>query len=352
MTPTSPSLDSETKELRKAIDAELDRFLRSERGQLQILEPRSVEMVDDLSDLVLAGGKRIRPLLCCLAYEAAGGTSKAIVRLAGSLELLHVFALIHDDVMDGADIRRGKPTVSLSAMDRYRGSSSKDERDLGRAVAILTGDLAFVLSDRLYFESGMPGILNGVPYLTEMRLAAISGQFADLTHQGPPTRERAGQIARLKTAHYSISGPLQLGAVLAGAEESALDLLRGAGGALGEAFQLRNDLADAFEDPVTTGKEAAGDLRSAKPTLLLAEATARANDEDRDAIMQVVGRSDATEQQVQDALEAIVSSGAVGAVEERIANLSTEGMQMLDRASGLLDGNSERLVRLAKNLVE
>lgn len=349
MTPTTPSLDSKTKELGASIDAELEGFLRVQRAQLEQLEPSSVTMVDDLIDLSLSGGKRIRPILCCLSYEAAGGGSSGILRVAASLELLHVFALIHDDFMDEAGLRRGRPTVSRLAEDRY-GASSRP--GIGGAVAVLTGDLAFVLSDRLYFESGMSELLSGIRYLNDMRLAAIAGQFADLTYSGLPTRDQAGRIARLKTAHYSVSGPLLLGAALAGAHEDALQLLRQAGETLGEAFQLGDDLTDAFGDPAFTGKEAAADLRSAKPTLLLVEALSLADEMGRESISRTLGRSDASPQQIREALAAISASGAVEVVEGRIKELTIEGTRLLDRACAMLDGDSEKLIEFARSWVE
>ncbi len=213
--------------VRGRVEIVLQAFLAGEREELAAAAPEAAALVDELERLVGAGGKRLRPAFCYWGHLAAGGEDgEPILRASAALELFHTFALIHDDVMDGSAIRRG--VVSTPAR---RGGS----------VAILAGDLAAVLADRLLHDSGFPAerLLVALRRFDRMRVEMAAGQLLDIEGAG-----EQGRVAALKTGSYSVEGPLQIGAALAGGSLEVMACLSRFGAPLGEAFQVRDDVLD------------------------------------------------------------------------------------------------------------
>ena len=248
--------------VRARVEAVLRAYLRESATDLGRADATAPMLVDEISRLVLAGGKRLRPAFCVWGYRAAVGspeggvpegaaeTSPAaeepIVRAAAALELLHTMALIHDDLMDAATERRGVASSApfLAGQARARGFPGDPER-FGYAAALLAGDLAAVLADRLLLTSGFDAvaITRALGVYHEMRLEMAAGQLLDVAGLASDP-ETARHAARLKGGSYTVEGPLVVGATLAGARPEILDALRAFGAPLGEAFQLRDDLHD------------------------------------------------------------------------------------------------------------
>jgi geranylgeranyl diphosphate synthase, type I len=229
--------------LRERVDAVLHAFLREERGRLEREHPRAVELLDEVVDLIDAGGKRLRPAFCYLGYRAVGGEDEErALRAAAAFELLHSMALIHDDVMDGDDWRRGRPAVHARLTEVAAKMGASDPARIGRAVAILAGDVAAVLADELLLRAGFPAdrFLRALGIYHRMRLDMVTGQYLDLAAAGGDAR----RLAFLKGGAYTVLGPLLVGATLAGASPEDEARLRAFGEPLGEAFQLRDDLHD------------------------------------------------------------------------------------------------------------
>jgi geranylgeranyl diphosphate synthase type I len=346
-------LDRHNKEVAQSIETELVAFLAHARDDMEALDPRAAGLVDEIARILGAGGKRIRPLLCYWGHRAFEGTStREIVRAAASLELLHTFAIIHDDVMDRAETRRGSPTTHRLAAE---GRSGDESDHFGISVAVLTGDLAFALSDRLFLGSGFPpeAVERALPALHEMRLAAVAGQFLDLSESGSgEDAESAKRIARLKTASYSVRGPLLIGAALAGGSGPGLLALGMFGDCVGEAFQLHDDLLGMFGDPASTGKDRAGDVRTGRPTLLMTEALRGIDEARREKILNAYGRSDAGPEEVRAVAEAIEETGAPERVRLRIERLHRQGVGALKNAGDLEPQAVEALSALAGRILE
>jgi geranylgeranyl diphosphate synthase type I len=254
--------------VRPRVEEELRAFLDRERLELEAADPRSAALVDELSRLLFAGGKRLRPAFCYWGYRAAGGQDgRPIVVGAASLELLHTFALIHDDVMDRSELRRGilSTHANLEAQHRALGLGS-DSAHFGVSIAILAGDLASVLADRMFLESGFPPerLVAAKHRYDAMRVEMAAGQFLDLSAGARLDEAIARRISSLKTGSYTTLGPLHVGASLAGGSPEVLGMLASYGAPLGEAFQVRDDLlAVLAHEP---------ELVQGKPTLLLAKA--------------------------------------------------------------------------------
>jgi geranylgeranyl diphosphate synthase type I len=234
------------------VDAELDRFLSDRRAELAAMDPASTVLVDELVRLGAAGGKRFRPALCYWAFRSAGGDEgPPIVRAAAALELLHMFALIHDDVMDRSPERRGVP--STFAWFAAEAPPGVDALAYGTSVAILAGDLAAVLSEWLLRRCGASsGPLEvALGRFDRMRAEMAAGQFLDLRAGGGPASPR---VAALKTASYTAEGPVLVATALAGAGPAVEGPLRVFAGLVGEAFQLRDDVLDGDAEPGSAGR--------------------------------------------------------------------------------------------------
>ncbi|TMK64102.1 MAG: polyprenyl synthetase family protein [Actinobacteria bacterium] len=232
--------------VRRRVDEVLASFLLERRESMATMAPEAAEMVDELRRVVEAGGKRIRPAFCYWGYRAAGGDDgEPIVRAAAALELFHTFALIHDDVMDESETRRGQ----ASTYARFAGARAGEPGALrfGRSVAVLVGDLAAVLADEAFIGSGFPPerLLPALRRYAVMREEVAAGQFLDI--RGPAPTASADRVASLKTGAYTVEGPLHIGALLAGALPELLDALSRFARPLGLAFQLRDDLFDQGE---------------------------------------------------------------------------------------------------------
>jgi geranylgeranyl diphosphate synthase type I len=233
--------------LRDRVDGLLASFLREARDEVAGDDPGAAALVDEVIRLVAAGGKRLRPAFCFWGHLAAGGPDgEAILRAATALELLHTMALIHDDLMDESAERRGVPVsaVHLAAESRRRGLTVDPER-FGRSAAILAGDLAAVLADRLMLSSGFPPerLLRALGRYHRMRTEMAAGQFLDVAGLAGD-RAAARRAAALKGGAYTVEGPLLIGAALAGAPGAVEAALSRFGAPLGQAFQLRDDLHD------------------------------------------------------------------------------------------------------------
>jgi geranylgeranyl diphosphate synthase type I len=232
----SPALDA----VRSLLEPVLGAFLRDRRAELAAMDPSAVALADELVRLSRAGGKRLRPALAYWSHRAAGGEpGEAILRAGVALELLHTAAIVHDDLMDRTEVRRGVPATHLRfAKDAPVGT---DPDAFGTAAAVLVGDLALVLSDRALRTSGFgpAELARAWAWFDRMRVQMAAGQFLDVS--GEPDRAR---VSSLKSSSYTTEGPIMVGAALAGSEPGTEGSLHAFGRLVGEAFQLRDDLLD------------------------------------------------------------------------------------------------------------
>ena len=246
-------------------------------GELDILGASDLPLFIDA--LLATGGKRFRPVMCYLGWLSAGGRAREtghrdVVKVGAALELLHLFALVHDDVMDESASRRGRPTVHVQARDlhRTRGGIGSADR-FGESIAILVGDLAH--AEAGYLVADLPRNMRVQWRVLVAEL--VAGQRRDLVGTAAGRRDLtfARTVARMKSGRYTIERPLELGAAAArgGAEVSAA--LAQYGKAMGEAFALRDDLLGVWGDPGRTGKPSGDDLISGKPTVILSLAQDR-----------------------------------------------------------------------------
>lgn len=345
---TAPPQEADLTGIRDRIDGELRGFLDAKRRSL--LDPIDAQLgsaIHLLEELAGAGGKRLRPLLCYCGWMAAGGVGDdvPVLKAAASLELFHMFALIHDDVMDASDSRRGRPTVhrrlakgtgpNTSGGGRPERLRGDDADRLANNCAILVGDLALVWSDELIHASGLGStrLRNARPLLDAMRTELMLGQYLDVRAACDLDVgvDMALAIARHKSGRYTIERPLQIGAALAGAGKDVLRACSDFALPVGEAFQLRDDLLGVFGDPSVTGKSSLDDLRDGKATTVIALALKQADASQRKTLTGLFGNPELDDSGAAQVRELLVATRAVETVEQMIRERWRRGMRALER---------------------
>jgi geranylgeranyl diphosphate synthase type I len=346
----------DVEQLRTRVQAVLDDVLAAQRAVLTEISTDLAPLVDVVVEL-LGSGKRLRAGFCYWGFRGArragvadeltdDGADDGAVRAAAALELFHAAALIHDDVMDDSDTRRGRATVHRRFERAHRDAGLRGAPDRhGAAAAVLAGDLCLSWADELLATCGLPpdAVARGRGVFDLMRTQVIGGQYLDLLEQAH-TRTvqaaadgrllgRAQTVLRYKSAKYTVEHPLLLGAALAGAPMPVRAAYSAFGLPLGEAFQLRDDLLGVFGDPARTGKPAGDDLREGKSTVLVAIAEQRATAQQRAVLAEQLGNPD-LDADGEAAVHAVLrDTGAVAEVEQTIDALTDRACTALAAAA-------------------
>lgn len=261
-------------DVRDAVSDAVTGFVAERAEQL---DATGVEIAGDIVASFLTGGKCLRSTFMYLGWLCGQDQDPAALRAAASMELLHAFALLQDDVMDGSTLRRGRPAahVAFARWHRDRGLTGSADR-FGESAAVLLGDLCLVWAEQMLRESGVAdtALTRAWPRYDAMRTELAVGQFADLVNDagGFPTWDRVLDVARRKSGNYTVRRPLEIGAAMAGCGHTVLAALGGYGEAIGEAFQMRDDLLGVFGSPAVTGKPAGVDLSEHKATSIVVAA--------------------------------------------------------------------------------
>ena len=327
-------------------------FVAAEGARWTALDGDLAGPFNEIRRMVEAGGKRLRPAFCQWGFVGAGGRADdpRVVDAGAAFELMHAFALFHDDVMDDAASRRGGPTTHAVYADSHRQAGwSGESRRFGEGAAILVGDLAFVLADELLVGASDPVWRMWNELRTELNI----GQFLDIVGsvRGERGIQRAERIARYKSGKYTIERPLHLGALLAAPEraDELLPQLSRYGLPLGDAFQMRDDVIGVFGDSAITGKPVGGDLLEGKPTPLLARAVAGATPAQL-SVLGRVGAADLEAEEIAAIQQVIIDTGALDQLEAAIDRLSDEAIDALS-TTAITETARHELVDLAHYVV-
>ena len=328
---------------RDAISAAITGFLTEQSAVLDSMGPE-LAPVHLMAGQLLCGGKRIRPAFCVWGYIAAGGSSdeadlRPLLTAAASLDVLHVSALVHDDVMDSSDLRRGRPAAhrQFEALHSTAGWLG-DSVAFGKAGAILLGDLLVMWSAQMLQAAGLnqSALERALPIVEAMRTEVTCGQYLDIVAQAHPLRQKApaigsvrpsielaldeaNRVVEYKSARYTVQRPSQIGAALGGGDDQLYYALGAYGSPLGRAFQFRDDLLGVYGDPQLTGKPAGDDLREGKRTVLVAHAFAHADEAGQQLLLRRLGDPDLGADGIADLQQVITESGARDAVESMIS---------------------------------
>ena len=326
-------------DLRPRVQATIDDVLARQGALLSEVSSDMEPLVAALRDL-LAGGKRLRPAFAYWGWRGAAAPGQitefddAVVHAVTGLEFLQACALIHDDVMDGSDTRRGLPAAHRRFAGLHRGEQwLGSPESFGIGAAILLGDLCLSWADEVLLTADLPRdtLQCAKAIYDEMRSELMAGQYLDLLEQacGGGSVDRALQVVRYKSAKYTIERPLHIGAALAGAPASVYDAYSGYGLPLGEAFQLRDDVLGVFGDPEQTGKPAGDDLREGKRTVLIALANERADDAQRGHLRALLGDPGLDAAGVRTLRSIIEDTGALASTESMIDGLLEQSLASL-----------------------
>ena len=350
---TSPvsqwSLDAPLSAVPEAVHKVLSHYFEESSQEFSAIGLEFDQAVSYLKDFVLLGGKRVRPMFAWAGLRAGlegGGGSlsvpfpddatvnpAALLTAVSALELIQACALIHDDIIDKSDTRRGHPTTHrrFESEHREKGWLGSSEH-YGVSQAILTGDLALAWADDMLHDSGVSAQALGnvrIPWRA-MRSEVIAGQILDVTVEanGSEDVEDSYKVMEYKTASYTVARPLHLGAALVGADEQVVDLLRAVGHDVGVVFQLRDDQLGVFGDPSVTGKPSGDDLRTGKRTALINLALAQGTESDVDKLTKSLGTVQ-DEADIDVLREIIVRTGAAQVIEEEIQIRSRRAIEAL-----------------------
>jgi geranylgeranyl diphosphate synthase type I len=340
----SPHAAPSAAELAGAVTDQLRGYLADRRAQAAYIGSDYDGLIAALEDFVLRGGKRLRPLFAYWGYRAVTPSpddqaDDEVLRLFSALELLHACALVHDDVIDDSATRRGWPTAHVQFADLHRDRGWRGSSDqFGRSAAILLGDLSLVWADDIVAGAELPAdaARRVARVWSDIRTEVLGGQYLDIVAESSGTHSiaTAMNVNTYKTASYTVSRPLQLGAAAAADRPEVQAAFHSLGNDLGVAFQLRDDVLGVFGDPAVTGKPSGDDLRSGKRTVLLAEAVERAERSDPSgaALLRSSIGTDLTDTEVRELCSVIESVGALAAVEDRIGLLTRRALEALEQA--------------------
>ncbi|QDZ13668.1 polyprenyl synthetase family protein [Humibacter ginsenosidimutans] len=351
------------------VDERIGRFLETRESIVLSIAPE-IGPLASFSRQFLSGGKRFRALFCYWGYESVEGARDrreserldAVIGTASALELFHAAALVHDDIIDRSDLRRGAPSAHrrFESLHREHGWDGRAE-DFGDGAAILLGDLLLGYSDDLLAEALADGVdaARAVGVRREfgrMRAEVIAGQYLDILEERSwragaedDHLSRAERVIVYKSAKYSVQAPLLLGGLLAGGTLGQLDALREFGLPLGIAFQLRDDLLGVFGDATVTGKPSGDDLREGKRTVLIALARRSLPSSARRVLDELLGDPELDDDQIRMLQNTITSSGATAEVERMIALNVERASHALDDAP-LADVAVNRLRELTRSV--
>jgi geranylgeranyl diphosphate synthase type I len=357
--PASP-LDAE--DLRARVDRALAALLDRELSALGFLGADAGPVTDALTRFAMEGGKRLRPAFVYWGYRGAGGAATgpeadAAVKAACSVELLHVCALIHDDIMDGSEVRRGRPAMHVGFAGLHRGQGWRgDPAAFGAGAAMLMGDLAFTWADVALAEAGLPDdrLVAALRVFNRLRSELMGGQYLDLVEarRGAPDEDAVRRVLTYKSGKYTIERPLHLGLALAGGDPALAEGYSAYGLPLGEAFQLRDDVLGVFGAPEVTGKPAGDDLREGKETYLVMLTRRRADRAGRQLLEGALGNAKLSEDEVAELRRMIADCGALAATEARIGQLLAQAKTALAAVGGIDEAARTTLAALADHVTD
>ena len=349
------------KEYKKSFDVRLTDYFKRKEKQARKIDPLALEVVEIIRDFVLAGGKRLRPSLVYYGYLAAGGENKpAIIDASMSIELVHAFLLIHDDIIDRDLVRHGKRTVH----ETYRRVASGFRLDEGEAahfgnsMAIVAGDYAYSMANEILYDSDYDPaiILEALKNIQQIVARTIPGEMVDVLMSA----KRSGseeEIMRMydgKTAHYTFEGPLLLGCSLAGQEKNTklLDDFSAYALLVGRAFQIRDDILGVFGDQKKTGKAVGADISEGKQTILVAKVLERGTREEKKSLLRLLGKKNLDSGELEMVCAIIKKTGSLEYAEKLSEKFVLQSLAALEKIEFKNDEARDYLESLAKYIIK
>lgn len=301
---------------KRYFDKQLLAYLSEKKQEAKQINPEIAVLIEEIIRFSENGGKRVRPAFMYSGYIAAGGKAEeAILFATMSVELLHTFALMHDDIIDNSDLRRGQLTTHKAFEAYHKNRKLKgNKKEFGLSSAILAGDLALSFAEEILTSAPFPQerLRRARYFFDQMKVQVIYGEYLDVLggYKKTLSEDEVLQVLDLKTAKYTVERPLHIGAMLAGADFKLIETYSRYGIPFGQAFQMQDDIVGTFGTEEEIGKPADSDIKEGKKTLLLTRAYEMATSRQRKILDEVVGRRSATESEIEKVREIMRTSGA------------------------------------------
>lgn len=342
--------------MKKAIDKQIESYLDAAIKDAQKKDPLIALALEQIRKIALAGGKRIRGALLCQAYFGFGGKDKRkILKAAAAIELVHLFLLVHDDIIDRGETRHGQETLHKMLAKKYQKKYGKDKaRHFGDSMAIIAGDMLYAMANRIIIEAGFEdgAALLALAKLQSVVNLTIIGQSQDINIAYNDEFKEKDVLAMYenKTARYTFEGPLHIGALLAGCnDKKSLDALSCYAIPLGIAFQIQDDILGVFGEEKKTGKSAASDIEEGKKTLLVVKALSKASPMEIKKISAIFGKDNLAKKEIKAFQELLVSTGSLEYNKDLAAQYFAAGKNEIEKTI-ILPEAKKFLIGLAQYL--
>lgn len=352
-------MEKEIRRLRNRIEQEIGIFFQAKLDEAanRRMPKEFNEVLENTREYILRGGKRLRPILFYYGYVAAGGEDKEdALRASVAMELLHAYFLVHDDIVDRDEVRHGGPSMhALYRQDYEERFAGKNVKHFGLAMAINAGDMTseWSLEALLGTAFAPERKLEALRKLCRIAEETIVGQVLDefTEMEDDIHEERIFAVQEYKTARYTIEGPLQTGAILAGAGEKELDFIASFSRPLGIAYQMQDDILGIFGNPSEIGKSVGTDLRAGKKTLLISYALKKASAESREYLSSRLGKRDLSEEEIEKMGDIIRETGSLRYSEEMIGQLTEDFKKRIQDGGAGIDARYAFLTGFADYLL-
>jgi len=324
---------------KKEIDQELTVYLNDKIKETQKLDFFTANLAKQTKKIILSGGKRLRPAFMYWGYIAGGGQDREkILKTSISIELVHNFLLMHDDIMDHGKMRHGVATINAQYAKMGRLFFNQDGAvHFGNSLALVFGDMLSAMSNQVIFTSDFASslIVKALNQNQSIISRTVIGQIQDvyMDSSGKISEEAILKMYRNKTACYTIDGPLSLGAILAGADGKILKDLSAYALPLGVAFQIQDDILGIFGSEKKLGKEVGSDIQESKKTLLLVKALELSNRKQKTFLKGILGKKGISKGEIKKFQEIVAISGALQYVQKKAESLVAEAKKSLATAA-------------------
>jgi geranylgeranyl diphosphate synthase type I len=323
---------------KKIVDKKLAEYFARKLREMSRIGISAKDAVRSIRDLTLAGGKRLRAAFMYWGYIGAGGKEiSKIIEASMSIELTHIFLLIHDDIIDRDDFRHGVSAIHKRYENMARRFYKKiDAKHFGDSMAIVAGDIAAAFGNEIIFNSKFKPeiVLKALDKLQNIVTMTVSGEIFDviLEAKGKASEKEVLKVHENKTAKYTVEGPLQLGAMLAGANDEILKSYSSYAVPVGIAFQIQDDILGVFGNEKKLGKPVCSDLREGKQTLLIVKALEKGNSRQKKIIQKLLGNKNVTDKEIEEFRKIIRNTGSLEYSQKLAAKLVENGKKSLDKA--------------------
>ncbi|MBU2025693.1 MAG: polyprenyl synthetase family protein [Patescibacteria group bacterium] len=321
--------------LKKRIDQRLKLYFQKEIQKAAELDQTFREATKMVAEFTLSGGKRVRAALMYYGYLAGGGRkTNAILNASLSMELVHSFLIIHDDIIDNDEVRRGNPTLHRRYQKLFQHLKLQESENLGRSLAMLCGDTAYTMANQILCQSDFDDKLKikAIEYFQKTLDHTYAGEIMEIINQASKKNidsKKAIKIYKYKTAKYTIEGPLTIGSILAGANQTIINALKEYSILLGVAFQINDDLLGIYGNPNQIGKDIGSDLREGKKTLLLIKTLEKASNPEKKLIKSILGNKKITARNIKRFGQIAQKTGALSYCESLANNLSVRAKEII-----------------------